>query len=132
VSFFAPVVLLPPGKDSFVTQSIVPPPDLGVNQGFCVDVFLSAAEVGPVLLSMTTMVTEVDPEPGHLVRIIEPRDQVVQIVRGDLHKVSFFGTNTGGADVLVIQIGRKARSNPRDTNSGVIRIEAVKISYVPR
>jgi hypothetical protein len=132
VPFFSPVVLLPPGRDSFVTQNIVPPLDLAINQAFFVDIFFSAAEVGPVVLSMTMMVTEVDPPLGSFIRGIEPRDGVVQIEGGDFHKVTFWGVNSGGADVLTIQIGRKAQSNPRDANPGVIRLEAVKISDVPQ
>ncbi|MCS6806678.1 MAG: hypothetical protein NZ823_16250 [Blastocatellia bacterium] len=119
-----PAVSLPAHTDSFVTQSITLPAD-SVGKNISVEVIFSASEEGTVDLFVETITSTVG--GNYLGRT---QERVLHIMRG-LKKESFFGV-TGAGDVFTISVGRRAKDNPQDTNPGVVQVEGVKISYVPR
>lgn len=120
-----PAVFLPAHTDSFITQSITLPAD-SVGKNISVEVIFSASEEGTVNLFVETITSTVG---GN--RLGRTQERVLHITGRGLKKELFFGV-TGAGDVFTISVGRRAKDNPQDTNPGVIRIEAVKISYVPQ
>jgi len=132
-----PVVELPPSMDSFITQSVVRPPDLRLGQEFFVEVIFSAsARSGSVNLTLGIGGCKVDtPSTGQFLEGVCPGFEVnrrVEITDGVLQKITFTGLvdpDLAELDLLTIQIGRRAKDNSNDTNPGAVRIEAVRISY---
>jgi hypothetical protein len=121
-----PALFLPPHADSFATQNIIVPAELDPDGYITVEVFFSASEKGAVNLLVETITSTV---AGPRLGITQER---VVSNDGGLKREVFSGGSTAGGDVLTVSIGRRAKDNFQDTNPGVVRIEAVKISYVPR
>lgn len=134
-----PAIVFPPDDDGFVTQSITLPSDLRVNQPLFVEVLFSGETNAPsttqatarlsllFFASLTEPVGSISGTGGEQERFVE--------VTGSLKKATFgipINQIIAQADVLTIQIGRRARNSAQDTYPGVVRVEAVRISYMPQ
>jgi hypothetical protein len=127
-SLEGPNVLLPPGTDSFFMQNVIPPDDFNADEPVTFDIFFSGPErPGKANLSVGILHASVGP----FLREIIEQEQLVEIPDGWLRKVRFT-EKINLADVWRIQIGRRGRDATVDTYPGDVRVEAVKISYVPR
>ena len=134
-----PAVFFPPSEDSFITQNITLPPNLSLNRPLFIEI-LFTGDIGPppaaqatARLSLAFFASFTEPV-GPVSGIGGGQQQSVEVTSG-LKKVTFGIPITpiiAQADVLTIQIGRPGKENSEDTYPGIVRIQAVRIGYVPQ